>query len=156
MIAMTDDVVEMTLRFEETPVGPADIRERCEAIADRMAELEAERSDQDDPSEQPVATDGGVATADGGAEADLEDMPEPSRHDGRIDRALSTPMAIEKLAPGLFEVQSIGSDGYRTDPSLGACTCPDAENNLGEYDVCKHVLAVVARRGPDVLDGGNR
>lgn len=71
----------------------------------------------------------------------------------RVDRALE-PMRIDELAPGIFEVQGLGGDTYHVDPSLGACQCPDFEYNVGDRDgvVCKHVAAVVARRGPDVLE----
>lgn len=73
--------------------------------------------------------------------------------DDRLDRALAEPMCIEILAPGIYEVTSLDGETYRVDPSLGACQCPDFEYRASTTDdlVCKHVAAVVARRGPDVL-----
>lgn len=73
--------------------------------------------------------------------------------DDRVDRALADPMIIEDLAPGMYEVTTLDGETYRVDPSLGACQCPDFEYRASNRDdlVCKHVAAVVARRGPDVL-----
>lgn len=71
--------------------------------------------------------------------------------DDRVDRALADPMVIDDLAPGVFEVQTLGGETYRVDPSLGACQCDDFEYRTSQTDglVCKHCIAVVARRGPD-------
>lgn len=71
--------------------------------------------------------------------------------DDRVDRALQDPMSIDELAPGVFEVQTLAGETYRVDPSLGACQCEDFEYRTSQTDdlVCKHVLAVVARAGPD-------
>jgi hypothetical protein len=54
---MSEQVV-LTLTFE-LPVSPADIQERCEALAEHMAALET-----DSEAEQAAATGGGVAAAD--------------------------------------------------------------------------------------------
>lgn len=73
--------------------------------------------------------------------------------DERVDRAMTEPLHIEQLAPGMYEVQTVAGDVYKVDPSLGACECPDHEYNIGDVDGvrCKHVLAVVFRLGPAAL-----
>lgn len=74
--------------------------------------------------------------------------------DERVDRAMTEPLQIEELAPGMYEVTTVAGETYKVDPSLGACECPDHEYNVGDVDgvVCKHVLAVVTRVGPSAFD----
>lgn len=76
--------------------------------------------------------------------------------DDRLESAMTEPMHVAQLAPGMYEVTTLSGETYHVDPSLGACECPDHEYNVGDLDGvrCKHALAVVLREGPHTLEPG--
>jgi hypothetical protein len=68
----------------------------------------------------------------------------------RVDAALSEPMAVEKIAPGMFRVQSLGSDEAHTvDVVGGACQCEDFQYR---ETYCKHLAHVAFTRPSEVVD----
>jgi len=163
---MSKPVLQIEFDEDERPIGPADIRERCEALAEHMAALEDKREGNREPNtepnseanDQPVATDGGVATADGGVELeDVDDQIEPPLLGDRIERALTDPMAIQKLAPGIYEVANIEGEQYTCDVRMGVCRCPDYQHRMAEAGgVCKHIIRCRAVHEAAALDGGDR
>lgn len=69
----------------------------------------------------------------------MTDQPAPGPK--RIERALTTPMRVDKLAPGVYEVQSVGSDEVqRVDVEYGACLCEDFQYRSEEIGACKHLI----------------
>lgn len=84
----------------------------------------------------------------------MPDEDERGALDDRVERAATARVAIQELAYGVYQVTTPEGDSYRCDPTIGVCTCPDYEYRVHDQPdvVCKHVLAVVFRCGPGVLD----
>jgi hypothetical protein len=97
---------------------------------------------------------------------------EPTENDdlGKRDcRALTEVMtALDDIgevrgADEMYHVVSNSGKQYTVDARSGACTCPDAEYNLGPNERCKHALRVAYATGektipawvdPERLDDG--
>jgi hypothetical protein len=69
----------------------------------------------------------------------------PQRHvdPDRVGRAFTEMMAVDQIAPGMFEVQTI-TDEYVVDLHGRACECEDFRNNDPEW--CKHLLRAKAEQ----------
>jgi SWIM zinc finger. len=63
---------------------------------------------------------------------------------GRIDRAFRDIWFVERIAPRLYEVQSMSGETYRTDPTIPACTCYWFQHYPG---YCKHALRALFEVG---------
>jgi len=64
----------------------------------------------------------------------------------RARKAFEDVVAIEKKAPGIFEVVTV-TGAYTVDPNLEACRCPDFEYNLDGEGRCKHIWAALDADG---------
>ena len=84
--------------------------------------------------------------------------PAENREFGKRDvRALTEVMtALDSVgevrgADGMFHVVSHSGKQYTVDARSGACTCPDAEYNLGPDERCKHALRVAYATGEKAI-----
>ena len=59
----------------------------------------------------------------------------------RARRARYEPLQAEQIAPGMFEIENLRSDGVHTVDVRGpACTCEDFQFRMGPADrTCKHI-----------------
>ena len=62
---------------------------------------------------------------------------------GRLEKALSQDMAIDVVAPAMYDVHHDDAI-YTIDVEGGACQCKDHQYRGGEY-VCKHVIKACVR-----------
>jgi len=93
-----------------------------------------------------------MASADNAATATVEPT-ENTRLDDREVRALTEVMtALDSVgdvrgADEMYYVVSHSGKQYTVDARSGACTCPDAEYNLGPDEPCKHAERVAFATG---------
>jgi hypothetical protein len=86
---------------------------------------------------------------DAGADASAVD--ELESVEKRDVRAMCELLAVYEEETDLFLVYSDDGTEYTVDAESGACTCPDAEYNLGPDEKCKHARRVDLWTGRETL-----
>jgi len=69
----------------------------------------------------------------------------------RLYRALTEYHTVIHERGNVYSVTSQSGREYTVDARDGRCTCPDAEYNLDDGDLCKHALRVAIVRGERVI-----
>jgi hypothetical protein len=69
----------------------------------------------------------------------------------RLYRALTEYHTVYPEGGDVYSVTSQSGNEYAVDARDGRCTCPDAQFNLTDDDLCKHALRVAVVRGERVI-----
>ena len=72
----------------------------------------------------------------------------------RLLRGITEKATVIHEGGDVYSVTSQSGREYAVDARSGRCTCPDAEYNLEEGDLCKHAYRTLVVRGDRVIPAG--